>query len=428
MTAWHRNSKADTTLLLDTAVSAIDVDQGPERTNLTDHTTYLDEASSTRSALAAPRNVALVVNMRGGWSGTLIELGNAVTYSWRLLFAGGVVYAYEGAALVAEVEVPGLGVEETVLVHWSTREEGASTVSELAVYNFDQGAWAFATATHAASTPTATDTLTIAARHGGASAYSGDIAAFTSVHIGRRFHSTTEAREDWVTESSPAAFTGYARAPAFTGAAAELAIAGEGNLAGPSMLLAGAATRQADQRTTGPFINVMPAAPGVELSTNYPPQFYRATPDAWGLWCIRYLYHGYLGPKVNVARVRVHVEAYDDFGGGVTISPLRFRSYSIADLPTSGPKPEMTYHRSGVTSIAAPTAAGGEWIDLGLVRLARSANFGLSYFALGFLLDAAANEGILFSTAWILNAITVDPFAKNLDGGGLGDVDDKAGP
>lgn len=427
MTAWHRNSKADTALLLDVAVAAIDVDQGPERTNLVDQTTYLEEASSARAALAAPRNIALVVDMRGGWSGTLAELANAVTYSWRLTFAGNVVYAYEAGALRIEAAVPGLGVQETVLVHWSTREEGANVVSELAVYNFDQNEWVFATATHAASTPTATDKLTIAARFGGASPYSGQIAAFTSVHIGRRFRSTTEAREDWVTESSPAAFTGYPRAPVLTGPSAELAIANEGSLAGPSLLWAGAATRQADQRTGGPFVNIMPAIPCTEYSNNFPAQFYRATPDAWGLWCIRYLYHGYLSPKVNVAHVRVHVEVADLFGGG-TISPLRFRGYSIANLPTSGPKPEMTYHRGGVTSIVAPTAPGGEWIDLGLVRLARSAEFGLSYFALGFFLDAAPNEGILFATTWVLKAITVNPFAKNLDGGGLGDVDDKAGP
>jgi hypothetical protein len=295
MTAWHRNSKADTALLLDVAIAAIDVDQGPERTNLTDQTTYLEETPSARAAIEAPRNVSLVVNMRGAWSGTLAELGNGVTYSWRLTFAGNVVYAYEGGALVAEVEVPGLGVEETVLVHWSTREEGSVVVSELAVYNYDQAAWAFATATHAASTPDPTDDLTIAAAAGGASPYSGEIAAFTSVHIGRRFHSTTEAREDWVSESAPAAFTGYARAPAFTGPAAELAIAGEGSLAGPSMIMAGAATRQADQRTTGPFVNIVPALPAVESVASYPgPVLPRDARRCGGLATLR---------AVSVARV-----------------------------------------------------------------------------------------------------------------------------
>lgn len=429
MTAWNRNSKADTALLLDLASAAITVDQGPARTNITSHATYLDEANSARSALAAPRNVTLKVNMDSGWSGTLAELGNGATYSWRLTLAGGIVYAWEAGVLRAEVVVPGVAVEETVLIHWSTREEGAVVVSELAVYNYDQGAWAFAVASHAAATPVATDTLTIAARVGGGSPYSGKIAKFHAVHIGRRFHSTTEAREDWVLESTPAASTGYDRSPLLTGPAAQLGIAGEGSFAGPSMLMAGAATRQADQRTTGPFVGCVPAVPAVESVTSYPGHFYRATPDGVAGWqlCVRYLWHGYLGPKVNTAKVRVHVDAYDLFGG-VTISPVRLRSFSIADLPVGDPgAPAMTYHRGAVASYTAPTALGGQWLDLGLVRLARSAS-GLSYFALGFLIDAAVNEGILFSTRWELRAITVDPFAKSLETGGLGDVDEKAGP
>lgn len=424
MTIWPSNSKADTALYLDADLADIFEDYGPERTNLVDQSTYADEANSARTAIDAPRNITVKLRMRSGWSGTIIELGNAVAYSWRILLSGGLVYALEGGSIRAAVNVPGAAVEETVLIHWSTRMSGASVVSELAVYNYDQDAWAFVTATHADATPTATHKLTVAARFGGAGAYSGGLGAILAVHIGRRFHSTAEASEDWVLKSTPATFTGYDRSPVLTGPAAELAIAGEGSLAGPSLIWAGAATRQAANRTTGPFVNATITTPAAEYNTNYPAQFYRPTPDSWGLLCIRYLWHGYLGPRVNVARVRIHVTAYDLFGGG-TISPLRFRSYSIANLPTGPNADMMTFHRGAVVSLTSPSAAGGEWIDLGLVRLARSSS-GLSFFALGFLLASTASEGAIYSTTWELNAITVDPFAKSLDDGGQGDIDEKA--
>ena len=55
------------------------------------------------------------------------------------------------------------------------------------------------------------------------------------------------------------------------------------------------------------------------------------------------------------------------------------------------------------------------------MTLARDAN-GLSYFALGFRFATTnVNEGITFNTTWKLNAITVDPFGMDLDGGGGGE-------
>ena len=42
MTALHANSKSDTAVLLDSASVALYVDHGPERTDLTYLTTYLE--------------------------------------------------------------------------------------------------------------------------------------------------------------------------------------------------------------------------------------------------------------------------------------------------------------------------------------------------------------------------------------------------
>lgn len=427
-TALHRLSKSDTVLLLDAAVADIFVDLGPERTSLDDLTTWIEESPSARAAIAEPRNVSIVFDMGTDDAGTLLQLGNAVSYSYKITVLAGVVSVAEAGVTVASVDLPEPAKDPIpVLVHWSTRVEGSRVVTELAIYNYTDGLWAFTTATHAAATPVATDTLTIGAGFAGASPYTGGIAAVSAVHIGRRFHATTEAAEDWVSESTPPSFDGYDRTPLLTGASSDLAIAGEGSFAGPSLLWAGAATRQAAQRCVGPFVNARPVQPAAEYLPSFPAHFYRATPDGvtgWQ-WCVRYLWHGYLSPKVNVAQVRAHVRCYDTFGESV-ISPCRFRSYSIADLPVGVPGPAMTYYRGSIVTVTS-TSASGVWLDLGVVRLARSAS-GLSYFALGFFVDATEDEGDLYSTTWQLNALTVDPYAKNLDGGGDGDIDELAAP
>ena len=49
------------------------------------------------------------------------------------------------------------------------------------------------------------------------------------------------------------------------------------------------------------------------------------------------------------------------------------------------------------------------------------------FLFLGFFLDAAVGEGATFFTTWNLNAITVDPYSKDLSGGGMGgDMDKEA--
>lgn len=429
MTLLHRNSKADTALLLDRDAATITTDLGPERTNLTNVTTYLEEDPSPRAAIDAPRNITIVATMQTGWGGTLIELGNNATYSWRLSVSGDEVFAAEGGLLRVRLPVPGLTDSKVrVVVHWSQHTQGVIVFSELAIYNDATGQWAFATASHSAATPDPDDTLTIGASFGGGSPYSGEADAVLAVHLGRRFHSTTEARQDWVAESTPAAFTGFDRSPALTAAAADLVIAGEGEFAGPSFLMAGAATRQAGQRAVGHFINLDIREPHVELLAPDPVRWYRPTPsgaDGWQ-WCVRYLWHGLLSPKVNVAAVRIHVRAAEVTGGS-TISPVRFRAFSIADLPLNGgPDKAMTYYRGPIVSVTSPSSAG-VWVELGTVRLARDAE-GLSYFALGFLIDADEDEGVLHNTSWKLNAITVTPFAKDLSGGGFGGDMDKEAP
>lgn len=425
MTDLHANSKSDTILLLDTGVADPWTDLGPERTDLVDQTTYIEEDPSARSAIAAPRNITIKVAMQSGWSGILLYFGPLVgTYSYQISLAASVLSFAENGILRTSVTVPGLtGSNRTVLINWSQRVEGANVIDDVAVGNLTTGEWVFGRGSHAAFTPNSAHILSIAAKTGGTSAYTGLIDAFTAVHIGRRFHSSTEAMQDWGTAATAATFDGYDRAPILTGTAATLVLPAEGEFVGPSYYWAAVATRQAAQRAVGAFANLSIRSPNAEGVTASPSRFYRATPDnvtGWK-WCTRYLWHGYLSPKVNVAQVRIHVRAYDSMSGGATVNAVSFRSYSIANLPLNGSPVAPIYNRGAIVSTSTTTTTSGSWLDLGLVTLARDAN-GLSYFALGFRFATTnVNEGITFNTTWKLNAITVDPFGMDLDGGGDGE-------
>ena len=70
-------------------------------------------------------------------------------------------------------------------------------------------------------------------------------------------------------------------------------------------------------------------------------------------------------------------------------------------------------------SIAGPNGKG-EWVDLGELKLAREPS-GLTCVALGFLIDATEDEGTEYDTGWRLQAITVEPYSRDL-GVGVGDA------
>jgi len=422
MTTFHRNSKADTALLLDATLASIFVDQGQERTALTDHTTYLDEASSARCAIEAPRNITVKLTIRPGWSGVILELGNAVSYSYRIsLTGGGDLQFAEAGLLRATVTPPSLADAYVYLIHWSQRVEGANVVDEILVYNYDTAEWAFGTAEHAASTPVATDTLTVAAGYGGASPYSGNIETFLAVHIGRRFRSTTEAKEDWVSESTAPTATGRYRRPLLTGMSTDLEIASPGGFAGPSFNLSLAATQQSDMRLVSPLVNLVMPASVVENNTYSPAWFVRLAPDDPEYrWNIRYLWEG-VTVKTNMARVRIFVTAYNVSGVENPIAPLHFRMYSIEDMYTLMTDGVVTNWRRTPTATLSDPSLAGTWLDLGSMKVLRDAGDGV-HLTLGYSVNLDAGGAYDDYTAFTVNAVTIEPYFLPADDGddGLG--------
>ncbi len=424
MTALSALSKADTVFLCEPAgagAAALIIDASQERTNLTNSTTYVRETTSARTALGAPRNITVIVDMTTTSANRLIQHGSgAATYSYAINKSGSnLTCAENSGGILLTVAIPGLAVTaRKVLVHWSQRVEGASVLSECAVYNFVSGQWAFGSLVHAATTPSATDTFTICAGSTGGNIYSLGVTAFHMVHVGRRFHSTTEASIDHVAVPTPPSMTGQRRSPLPTGTAAELGVE-DGAFTGPSFLWALGATREADSRLVGPLVNLNLAAPYSEVYTPVT-RYNRAAPGAptYRL-STRWLWHAWPGPKVNSARVRIHVAVTG--GGGVC--PIYFRCMSIADLPMGQPNPPpLSYYSTPTATIAASTGAAGVWLDLGTVRLARDAS-GMT--ALALALDFNHGGGDIYTTNVKIRTVTIEPYTADLSGGGNGDTDDK---
>lgn len=423
MTAISTYAKPDTVLLLDAVAADLFVDLSQHRTNLADNTTYVSEANSARTALAYPREVAIVVTVASGEEGILAQLGNAGGYSWRVRISSGVVEVAENSLLRARAELPSVSKDPLVfLIHWSIHEDGVSAVrSELALYNFDTGEWAHAQATHGAGTMSATDTLTIGAGFSGATPFDGGIAAFGKVRIGRRFHSTAEAAEDFVGLTTAPTMTQVRRTAPLVPDRATLDIADDGAFAGPAYLWSGHAFEQADRRLVSPLVNLRIHDPirlrhdGATQATTE--SWYRLAPGSATMYLLLpYLFCRTVPGKVNRAHVRIHVRQTIDLGEET--AEVRYRCYSMAGLPLVGePVPPFTYRRTAIAtcSVNHGGTGVGEWLDLGALAL-QVDSWGMTWLAVGVEFDADPLR--VANTRAYIQAVTIEPYAL-ASGGGL---------
>jgi hypothetical protein len=175
-----------------------------------------------------------------------------------------------------------------------------------------------------------------------------------------------------------------------------------------------------------PLVNICPKNPYVETNAYAPARYFRPAWDS-SVYHLstRYLWHAYVSPKTNYARVRLHVRAYNSGGG--SIGTVYLRVYSVAGLPVGGQGMQpLVYYRTTTLAIAAPTSASGAWQDLGVVRIAKE-DSGLTYFCMAFSIGLDAGGPLESATRLKVNAVTIEPFFKELENPGNGDIDDKGG-
>lgn len=416
-------AKPDTVLLLDQIAGDFFVDGSQYRQNLDDNTTYVSESSSLRTAIAAPREISVVIDVAGTNVGTVAALGTAVDYSWRIRIDTGVVEVAEGGILRASLELPeGSKSAKTYLITWSTFYDAAvgGIRHELAAYSYADDVWAHAQATHWAGSIFA-DTLTVGSSYGGADAFDGGLSAITRFRIGKRFHSTAEAAEDFVALTTPPAMTQVRRAAPLVPDRSSLDIAQESAFAGPAYLWSGHAFEQSDRRLVSPLVNLRihdPVSIRHDSASQATTEFWwRLAPGSTTMYlAVPYLFYRPVPGKVNRAHCRLHIRHTIEIGDET--AEVRYRVYSMSGLPLVGePVPMLTWRRTAQATCAVNHGGtgNGEWLDLGALTLEVD-SWGMTWLAVGVEFDE--DSPLVGDTRTHIQAVTIEPHAL-ASGGGL---------
>lgn len=421
MATLHRNSKADTRFFSDRAAGgaanlATDISQ--YRTNLTNNTTYLTSLDA-RLAVRSPREIACVVKLATGNSGILLNWGNTAgtVYIYRITISGGTPQFGHNNALLTFLAPPNISATARLYaIHWSTDYDfNASTYfSEFAICDLATGTWAVSRIAHTQpQAPVAAEQLNLIGRGAGSSPFTGGIAVVDYLRIGCRWHSTTEASEDWGSESAAPTITGIQpnvelapSSPSFFSQDPNEDVADvlldEGTFGGPiefaAVINAGASTK----RLFSPILNVTPNDPVTHDNTYVPTNFYRILPFSLIRLGAQYLFTRPLPYLATKARVRVFAQTWLAAGapGGsvVSIQMAMFAMGSITETDVGLP--------AFVTSTTNHTSAGaGQWFDLGVLDIPSNA----LYFALGHKFGSGTGASYLRLK---IKAIVVEPYEE----------------
>jgi hypothetical protein len=414
----------------------------------TDETAVIAYASPTAAA-STPRAhwtyyISSATNLRWwrSWSGISTEWAaqiiqfprvSASTFSLAVTNVGpSILTAFQDNASLGTLTIPTNGTTDRVQVMWSVEWNPLTTsasdicISTLAAYNRHGNEWAMTTFTHA--TPITSDDydFTVKARRTGASVFSGDI---LMVRVGEAHHDTEEMCRDWVTPLSAPTLTADTRCESLVPTSGSGF--GDDGAFVHQHSVAAAAVRQMDMRLTSPLVNEL-----------YPWQtIWRQVldPDEWGiqppgvlqaeragkpdLLMLPYCFYCPCPSTFNKIHARVQVNNYT-VGG--TIRKLEIRCYSMNRLPVIGglvaPGPPPIALDAPYTEASTTTdhggGSGGEWLDLGLGRIARD-HHGGTWIALSFRI----HEGSVDTDArFTIRAITVD--AARVDETGAGTPDE----
>ena len=425
MTDIHAQAKPDTVLLLDAVAADPYIDFSQYRTDLADNTTYLDESPSARTAIDTDREISLVWDVTSGETGVLVEHGNGVTYGYQVsVTAGNVIECRENGTLRVSLTMSGLTTSDRkVLIVWSKHRYDTEARSVLLFYNFTSTSFTIAQATHPTDTTSATDTLTIGAGYGGATPFAGGL-DFYYVRIGRRFHSTTESREDWVTQSTQPSTTQTRRGAVLVPDRSTMtaSLAADGDFVGPAHLWAGHVFEQSDRRLAAPLVNVRPfVSMTIDYGHDMPITAWWSTPpgDSTLHACVSYLFRRPVPPKCNRGHVRAFVKLRDS--GGTSPAAVTMRAYSIAGLPVVGqPGEPLVYRRTAATTHSTDdgsTTGAGTWLSLGALDLVPDAE-GMTWILVALKFDA--DDPDVADTTVRIFAVTIDPYHDPADDGAFG--------
>jgi len=294
--------------------------------------------------------------------------------------------------------------QEEFVVCWATEPNpettGASDAyrSELQIWNVTTGEHEHTSFTHAAFQSSPSGQMIVGAiSTTGSIDYDGLISEF---RVSKAFHSAVESYETFIDDTAAPTLLGEERIefpmpdrPSGWGDA--------GEFAGPIYAMAARAVQHSDLLLVGPILNEQIKATAFFDSSSS--QWLIDDPQGSG----QELFGGLLWYRpvpltVNRLHVRLHVQTYPD--SSALSYPMRVWSMSQPGPRYRPPTSPQTFARfyAPVTIPArddGSTSLGGEWEDLGLMRVARD-RIGWTYIAVSWDLPAGQNMRV--------RAITVD--------------------
>lgn len=403
---FHANSKADTVFFGDTTVTSLYRDQSQFHGDLDDQGLYYD-SNDDRFAITSPRELTVRVELMNTDSGVLIYYGNDAgsSFTYRLQITTGNIQCRHNSSgtPIITLAPPNLGASErSYLIQWSTCPDAVSGnhMSELSICDLATGNWAIARTTHTAPSVNLAHSFAVAGTGNGTLAFSGGVADITAVRVGRRFHSSQEANQDWVSLTSAPATAGLYLPPEncphltdpYTAANAEdvgEAVANNYAFGGPSLFLAAQQGHKNRLRLYSPIVNQSSPSP-VTLDRFFDPSTrFITAPDGLYTLSIYHLWRRPLPKGCVMMKVRVLAQTWLELGFPLgSVISVGLKAFSMTHLPH-----EAGMQSSASSSVTLSTNHGasgtGEWCDLGLLPVRIIAGTAdLSYLAIAFRINS----------------------------------------
>jgi hypothetical protein len=441
------HAKPDTVFLSQAptgAVADLCVDLGQQGTDLANQTTYADETPSSRAALTYPRclEVQVVMDTTGAPDGGVLidhsgDDPGEQTYCLVVANVGApTVICYQDDGSLGTLAVPTHGTADTVSILWATEVNklatgaGDACRSEVWVYNHHGIEYAHTSFTHAAPTTDGGWDLTVGDYAGGGDAFSGTI---RMVRISEAFHNSVEWYHDWIGTTIAPTLTGATRCETLVPTKAS-GFADDGQFMHQHSVCA-AAVRQMDLRTASPLVNECYFDPDEWVQDFVPAEWAKYPPGVTTAergeqpfrLMLPYLRYCPVPDSHNRIYVRVQVQNYTNGG---TIRELDVRCYSMSRRPIIGgllapnipPPPPLEYYWVDAQTTTDHTSTGtGEWLDLGISKIARDSD-GSTWLCLAAEIhDGTADTDARFRIkAWTVDALRLDGVTGPPDGLTLG--------
>lgn len=392
------NSKADTVFLCRASGGGLTDDLSQYHLDLTDEGGGIYTSTDNRFNVSSPRELSILIDANLGDEGFLLYYGdedwNDASYVMRV--SGGTVLFFVGTSYIDYVDMPNVGVtDKSYLIHWSTMYDpiAVSYMSEIAVCETGSETWVVKKVFHAA--PTSSNDFKFCLTGffwDGSGVYTNTI---TAARVSRRWHSTTEAREDWVSTSAAPSVTGVSpevqlspsMADPFSLTNSEVLAEGIANthsFAGPAFFW-GATSQWANRlRQMAPLVNVGINNPMTLSAAISSSAWHDDAPSGSYRLPLSYLFARPIPGVCDRAKVRLHIQGWIEAGSplGTSMDPV-FRVFAMSKLPS---QPGMLVWQQSSTATVSTnhTSTGvGQWYDLGSVSLPVKAGE-ICYFAVGY--------------------------------------------